>query len=67
MMYNNLIVLEGVERLLAEIVVYFATIAWKTQIFLHKVVQITTLTGTSKRICKHIRLRRSFMCSSMTI
>ncbi|KRE49150.1 hypothetical protein ASG85_24795 [Paenibacillus sp. Soil724D2] len=35
MSYNNLTDLEAIELLLAGIVVFFATIMWKRQIFLH--------------------------------
>ena len=52
MLYNNLAFLEAIERLLAGIVVYFATIAWKTPICLPKVVQNTTLAWISKQIFK---------------
>ncbi|KQX67100.1 hypothetical protein ASD40_26990 [Paenibacillus sp. Root444D2] len=37
MSYNNLSDLEAIELLLAGIVVFFATVAWKRPIFLHNV------------------------------
>ncbi|MDQ0878293.1 hypothetical protein QFZ77_006952 [Paenibacillus sp. V4I3] len=45
MLYNNLAFLCAIELLSAGIVVFTATIEWKTWISLPKVVQNTTLLG----------------------
>lgn len=68
MFCNNLSLFHAIEPLLAEIVVFLATLAWKTWISLPNVARRNTsynITRISKRMFQHTRLVRNLTSISI--